>query len=316
MSKPSIAPSITIGTLRKSEVGEAARIVRLAFGTFLGIPDPLSFMDDRNFITPRFRSPHVKVIAARDAGRLIGSNVITRWGSFGYFGPLTVLPEYWECGVAQRLLEATAMTFDAWRLRHTGLYTFPHSAKHVHLYQKFGYWPRYLTAILSRTPQPGPAPTLLSGLKKDERARAIAACRKLTHGIDKGLDLSDEIGAALKQRTGDVVLTYTRTTLDAFAICLTGPASEGGEKICYVKFAAARGGAGAEQRFAKLLDGIDGFAAPRSVTIEAGVNLSREGAYRQMRAHGYKVLSQGVAMQRPHATGFNHPEAWIIDDWR
>src|SRR5579884_2558222 len=185
--------SITTGPLRKNEIDEATRIIRLAFGTFLGMPDPLAFMDDRDFMTPRFRSPHVKVIAARDKGRLVGSNVVTRWGSFGYFGPLTVLPEYWERGVAQRLLEGTMKLFDEWRVRHTGLYTFSNSAKHVHLYQKFGYWPRYLTAILSRAPQPGPAPTLLSAMKKDERERAIAACRRLTHGIDRGLDLSDEI---------------------------------------------------------------------------------------------------------------------------
>jgi GNAT superfamily N-acetyltransferase len=308
--------SITTSPLRKSEVEEAARIVRLAFGTFLGVPDPLAFMDDRNFMTPRFRSPHVEVIAARDRGRLVGSNVVTRWGSFGYFGPLTVLPEYWDRGVGQLLLERTMELFDEWRLRHTGLYTFAHSAKHVHLYQKFGYWPRYLTAILSRAPAPGPAPTLLSAMKKAERDGALAACRKLTHAIDKGLDLTDEINAALKQRTGDVVLTYTRATLDAFAICLTGPGSEGGLKVCYVKFAAARGGAGADERFARLLDAIDAFAGSRGAAIEAGVNLSREGAYRRMRAHGYKVASQGVSMQRPHAAGFNHPEAWIIDDWR
>ena len=308
--------SVTTGPLRKTEVDEAARIVRLAFGTFLGIPDPLTFLDDRNFMTPRFRSPHVKVIAARDRGRLIGSNVVTRWGSFGYFGPLTVLPEYWERGVAQRLLEGTMKVFDDWRLRHTGLYTFPQSAKHVHLYQKFGYWPRYLTAILSRTPEPGPAPTLLYGMKKAERDRAVEACRRLTHAIDKGLDLSGEIHAALKQRTGDVVLVYTRAKLDGFAVCLTGPGSEGGLKVCYVKFAAVSGGADADQRFTRLLDAIDRFAAARGAAIEAGVNLSREGAYRRMRAHGYKVVSQGVAMQRPHAVGFNHPEAWVIDDWR
>ncbi len=311
-----MSTSITTGPLRKSEVDEAARIVRLAFGTFLGIPDPLTFMDDRNFMTPRFRSPHVKVIAARDRGRLIGSNVVTRWGSFGYFGPLTVLPEYWERGVAQLLLESTMKVFDDWRVRHSGLYTFPHSAKHVHLYQKFGYWPRYLTAILSRAPAPGAAPTLLSAMKKGERDSAIESCRRLTHAIDKGLDLTHEMHAALKQRTGDVVLTYARAKLDGFAVCLTGPGSEGGLKVCYVKFAAARGGAGASERFEKLLTAIDSFAAARGATIEAGVNLSREGAYRAIRAHGYKVFSQGVAMQRPHAIGFNHPEAWIVDDWR
>lgn len=308
--------SITIGPLRTGEVDEAARIVRLAFGTFLGLPDPLAFLDDRDLMTPRFRSPHVKVIAARDAGRLVGSNVLTRWGSFGFFGPLTVLPEYWERGVAQSLLERTVKAFDDWGLRHTGLYTFSQSPKHVHLYQKFGYWPRYLTAILSRTPEPGPAPVLLSGMKKEERERAIAACRKMTHAIDKGLDLTGEIQGVLKQRTGDVVLVYTRTQIEAFAICHTGPASEGGVKVCYVKFGAARGGPGAEARFTRLLDAIDAFAASRGAMIEAGVNLSREDAYRAIRAHGYRVSMQGVAMQRPHAAGFNHPEAWIIDDWR
>jgi GNAT superfamily N-acetyltransferase len=310
--------SIEVGLLKQSELAEADRIVRVAFGTFLGVPDPLTFMGDRNFLTPRWRSAHIKVIAARENGRLIGSNVATRWGSFGYFGPLTVLPEYWDRGVAQRLLEATMAVFDKWAVRHTGLYTFAHSAKHVGLYQKFGYWPRYLTAIMTRTPegQAAAAPELLSALNKPRRAEVIQACAKLTHKIDKGLDLTAEIRAVLAQRTGDVVLTHTRGTLDAFAVCMNGPGSEGGEKLCYVKFGAARGGAGAGERFDKLLDACDAFAASRGAAIEAGVNLAREDAYRRMRSHGFRVTTQGVAMQRPHADGFNRADAYVIDDWR
>ena len=255
---------------------------------------------------------------------LIGSNVATRWGSFGFFGPLTVLPEYWDRGVAQQLLQATMEIFDGWGLRHTGLFTFPQSAKHIGLYQKFGYWPRYLTAVMTRTPevwgglQPAAdfspplssfarGPALLSALKKPEREAAIQTCAKLTHKIDRGLDLTDEIHALLKQRTGDVVMTP-----GAFAICLNGPGSEGGQKVCYVKFAAARNGAA----FDKLLGAIDAFASSRGATIEAGVNLAREDAFHRMRAHGYRTTMQGVAMQRPHADGFNHADAWIIDDWR
>jgi GNAT superfamily N-acetyltransferase len=214
---------IKVGPLKQSELEEADRIVRLAFGTFLGLPNPLDFMGDRTFMAPRWRSTHVKVIAARESGRRIGSNVATRWGSFGFFGPLTVLPEYWDCGVAQRLLEATMTIFERWGLRHTGLFTFPQSAKYVGLYQKFGYWPRYLTAIMTRTAEANPAPqvkraaapALLSACTKRKREEAILACRKLTHKIDKGLDLTGEIRAALAQRTGDVVLTYTRGVLDA-----------------------------------------------------------------------------------------------------
>jgi GNAT superfamily N-acetyltransferase len=315
---------IKVGLLKQSELEEAGRIVRLAFGTFLGSPNPLDFMGDRELMTPRWRSTHVKVIAAREGGRLIGSNVATRWGSFGFFGPLTVLPEYWDRGVAQRLLQATMTIFDRWGVRHTGLFTFPHSAKHVGLYQKFGYWPRYLTAIMTRTPEPNPrpralpanAPALLSTFTKSRREQAIRACGKLTHKIDKGLDLAGEIRAVLAQRTGDVVLTCTRGLLDAFAVCLNGPGSEGGEKTCYVKFGAARGGAGAGERFEKLVDACEAFASSRGATVEAGVNLAREDAYRRLRSRGYRVTVQGVAMQRPHADGFNRTDAYVIDDWR
>ncbi len=305
-----------IGLLKKGELEEADRILRLAFGTFLGLPDPRMFLAGRDLIGPRFRSSHVKVLAAREDGRLIGSNVITRWGSFGFFGPLTVLPDYWNRGVAQRLLDETMRVFDAWGVRHTGLFTFPHSAKHVGLYQKFGYWPRYLTAVMAHSPNAAPVPAVLSNVPKSRHAEVIQACGKLTHKIDKGLDLSGEIRAVLAQRTGDIVLNYTRGTLDGFAICLNGAGSEAGDKLCYVKFGAARTGAGAGERFDQLLDACSAFAASRGATLEAGVNLAREDAYRRMSVHGYRVAMHGVAMQRPHVEGFNRADASVIDDWR
>jgi GNAT superfamily N-acetyltransferase len=313
---------IKIGLLKKSELQEADRIVRMAFGTFLGIPNPVEFMGDRTFMTPRWRSTHIKVLAAREGGRLIGSNVVTRWGSFGFFGPLTVLPEYWDRGVAQRLLESTQSQFGRWGVRHTGLFTFPHSAKHVCLYQKFGYWPQYLTAVMTRAPEAPPrdkraeALVRLSALTRMEREEAIKACAKLTGKIEKGLDLTGEVRAVLAQRTGEVVLIYARRVLDGFALCLTGPGSEGGEKTCCVKFGAARGGVGAGERFDRLLAACDGFASSRGVTLEAGVNLARVDAYWRMRKHGYRVLMQGVAMQRPNEQGFNRGDAYVIDDWR
>jgi GNAT superfamily N-acetyltransferase len=309
---------IKVSALKESELAEAGRIMRLAFGTFLGLPNPLDFMGDRDLITPRWRSTHVKVIAARDGDRLIGTNVVTRWGSFGFFGPLTVLPEYWDRGVAQRLLESTMTIFDRWGVRHTGLFTFPHSVKHVGLYQKFGYWPRYLTALMTRTPEANSEPqaALLSTHTKSQREQAIVACGKLTNKIDKGLDLTGEIRAVLAQRTGDVVLIYARGVIDGLAVCLNGPGSEGGEKTCYIKFGAARGGAGAGERFDTLLDACEDFAASRGAMVEAGMNLAREDAYRRMRFRGYRVAIQGVAMQRPHADGFNRPGVYVIDDWR
>jgi GNAT superfamily N-acetyltransferase len=335
----SMNAAVKIGLLKRGELSEAERIMRLAFGTFLALPNPMEAMGDRNFLTPRWRATHTQVIAARLDGRLIGSNVATRWGSFGFFGPLTVLPEYWDRGVATRLLEATMQIFTKWSLRHTGLCTFPHSPKHVGLYQKFGYWPGYLTAIMTRAPEPLPqqakialagdpepalepsakradAMLLLSTLAKSRREAMLGACRRLTGKIEKGLDLTGEIRAVLAQHSGEIVLTCSRDMLDGFAVCLHGPGSEGGTTTCYIKFGAARGGAGAGERFDRLLDACEAFARLRGASIEAGVNLARVDAFRRMRARGYSVITQSVAMQRPHADGFNRADAYVMDDWR
>ena len=307
--------SIKITPLRESELAEANRIMHLAFGTFLGLPNPDAFMGDRDMITPRFRAKNTRVFAARLEDRLIGLNIATRWGSFAFFGPLVVLPEFWDKGVAQQLLKPTIRLFDRWGVRTSGLFTFSNSPKHVGLYQKFGFWPCYLTAIMTHTPQaaaPVDPHTLLSSRHRTEREQAILACARLTGRIEKGLDLTQETRSVLAQGTGDVVLSYTRSTLEGFAICLTGAGSEGGTKTCYIKFAAARHG----NAFDQLLAACDAFAATRGLPIEAGTNLAREDAFRRMRAHGYLPMTQGVAMLRPHIAGFNRPDCYIIDDLR
>lgn len=315
---------VRIGLLKREELPEADRICRLAFGTFLGLPDPMVFMGDRQFVASRWRANHVTALAARQDGRLIGTNFLTRWGSFGFFGPLTVLPEFWDSGVAKALMQATVDRFDREGMKRTALFTFPHSTKHVGLYRKFGYWPGYLGSLMRLEPAAAGAPngktavaaTLMSQMKKTAREEAIAACRKLTDRIDKGLDVSSEIRAILDHKIGEVLLNFTRGTLDSFAVCHTGAGSEGGAKLCYVKFAAARPGPDCGARFDRLLDSIAGFAASRGIPVEAGVNMAREDAFRRMSAHGFRPMMQGVSMQRPHVPGHNRADAYVLDDWR
>jgi GNAT superfamily N-acetyltransferase len=314
------AKPVKVGPLKETELKEADRIFRLAFGTFIGLHDPSTFWAGRELFIPRWDAPHVTSFGAREGDRLIGSNMLTRWGSFAFFGPLTVLPEYWNRGVAQLLLEATVEAFAKQGLKRTGLFTFPHSTKHVGLYQKFGYWPGYLTALMAYTPdgsRAAPRKTVyLSTLPQNERDGAIAACARLTGKIDKGLDLSEEIRSVLKKKVGEVLLTYTRNALDSFAICLNGPGSEGGQKTCYIKFAAACGGVGAGERFDALLVACDAFAVARRASVEAGMNFAREDAYRRMLAHGFNPFSEGLTMQSPHAPGHNRGDVYVIDDWR
>lgn len=209
-------------------------------------------------------------------------------------------------------------------LKRTALFTFPHSAKHVGLYNKFGYWPQQLTALFRYTPPPVPethgvslCPYVpLSLLARSAREQAIVACRRLANSIDKGLDLTEEIQSLLRQHTGEVLLTYTRNTLDGFAIACTGPGSEGGSEICYLKFAAVRGGASADTRFDSLLDACEHFARTRSVAVEFGLSFACQAAYRRIRARKQRPFTHGVAMQRPSDPGFYRPDTYVLSDLR
>src|ERR1700677_652306 len=195
-----------IGTLAEHDLPLAERIFRVAFGTFLGVPDPETFWSDRDLVYGRWRSPHVAAIGATIDGSLVGSNFATKWGSVGFFGPLTVLPELQERGIAKALLAATVDQFDHWALTHSGLFTFAQSAKHVALYQKFGFHARFLTAIMFTPAQRGgavPGTSCFSALTFEAKAEALHASEAVTDKLYSGLDLSEEIAAVEAQGLGD-----------------------------------------------------------------------------------------------------------------
>lgn len=74
---------------------------------------------------------------------------------------------------------------------------------------------------------------------------------------------------------------------------------------------------GAARDFSRLLDVCEAFARGRgATTLIAGVNLAREGAYRELVGRGFRGRLVGVAMQSGNEPGYNVPDVWAIDDWR
>ena len=210
-------------------------------------------------------SQSAAALVAEENGKLAGSNFATHWGSFGFFGPLTVRPELWDRHIAQKLLAPTMDLFERWGVRETGLFTFAQSPKHIGLYQKFGFWPRFLTAIMSKSHWRETPAIKFSALNEAEQEQALSACRKLTDSIYEGLDATSEIRSVKDQNLGETVLLWGGDSLDAFAVCHCGEGTEAGRKTCYIKFAAVRPGPGAENGFEHLLDGCEALAAERGL---------------------------------------------------
>ncbi|MEG3838754.1 GNAT family N-acetyltransferase [Microcoleus sp. herbarium14] len=310
---------ISIRLLQESELSTADHIFRLAFGTFIGLPQPTDFGGDANYIQ-RWHADPTAAFAAEVDGELVGSNIAINWGSVGGFGPLSIHPDFWNRGIAQLLIEAAIAKFAEWGTRQAGLFTFPNSPKHHALYQKFGFYPRFLTFIMGKPiqPQPGDKSVIkYSKLSSEERSHCLKECSELANAIYPGLDLSREIMVVYAQNLGDTVLLRNETSLIGFAVCHCGAGSEAGSDKCYVKFGAVAPGVNAGKEFEQLLDLCEAFGADRGMLhLVAGVNTGRDAAYTKMLDRGFRTEITGVVMHRPNEPGYNRSDVFVLDDWR
>jgi N-acetylglutamate synthase-like GNAT family acetyltransferase len=245
----------------------------------------------------------------------------TNWGTVGFFGPLTVRPDLWDSGVGKRLMEPVMDQFASWGTRLAGLFTFPHSQKHVGLYQRFGFFPRFLTAVmakpLAQTASGAADWTRFSSVAAPEQEHALRRCRDLTNAVYGGLDVTGEIRAVAEQRLGDTALLWRNGELNGIAVCHSGPGTEAGSGTCYVKFGAVRPTRSAPDDFEALLSACEALALESGASrLVAGVNTARSDAYLRLQARGFRAQILGIAMQKPNEPGYNRDGIYVIDDWR
>lgn len=301
-----------------ADLPEADRIFRNAFATFLGV-DPQTFMSGRAIVRSRFGTDPSGAIVALDDNAVVGSNFLANWGSFGFFGPLTVDPTRWRQGIAKRLMEETNARFDAWDTKHAALFTFSDSVQHQALYQSFDYWPRFLTSIMHKVPARSATQSFArySLLSRDQQVAALVDARDLCNELLKGFDIGIEIKGIAAQSLGETIIVRSDGRLEGVALCHFGSASEADEKRFYVKFASARPGPNAEGAFVDLLGACEALAVENGLAgIEAGVSTETVGAYKTMIRLGYKPAHFGVFMLRGGGSAIYRPDGYVIADLR
>ena len=308
--------TVAIRPLAEADIEAAERVCRLAFGTFFGLPDPLSFRSDGALVRPRFLADPSGTLVAETPDGVVGSGLATDWGSVGLLGPLTVHPDRWSAGIGRRLTGALLELLDARGHDFVGLLTHPHSTRHVRLYESFGFELQRPISVLRREVTPAAMP---------DRARLLDdpaecdACRDVADTVWPGLDHGREIASALRHGLGDTVVLGRPggDGLAGYAVCHRGAGSEGNSSLLFVKAAAVRPGPDAEEDFRYLLAACEALAHRRGAgAIAAGTNTGRREAYRALRARGYVSFMNAVAMLRPAGEGYGTPGTWAIDDWR
>jgi predicted N-acetyltransferase YhbS len=296
------------------DLDAADRVLRLAFAQIRGLDDPASAFGDTDLLRTRFRTaPDAAWVAELD-GEVVGSVLATRWGTFGFFGPLSVEPALWNHGVGSQLLRPVLDAFDRWKLRQAGLFTFADSSGHLRLYQKHGFRRGSQTLVTAKPVDPGTR----SAYEISSSDSQLDEIRRLTTQISPGLDLAREVVAIRAQGIGETIVVRGEGTLDSMAVCHRGAGSEAGRDTCYVKFAATRPGDRASERFERLLDACETFAVDSQLArLVAGVDTGRVDAHRRMLDRGFEIERVGVSMWlRPEAPHFDAPEDYIIADLR
>lgn len=311
--------SATVRQLTKNDYAAAEHIIKTSFSQKLGIPDPDLFFSGGSLLG-RFLMDPDGAFGAEENGELVGVNLATTWGSVGYFGPLAVSPSHQGQGVAQQLLMPVMSLFRKRNVSHSGLFTFPESAQHIHLYRKFGFMPRFLTAIMSKNLDDVPSKEVrvwrYSNFKDMEQSDFRDSARELTNDIYPGLDLQKEICAVDELKMGDTIFIGS-DALDGFAICHYGDGSEAKRGSMYIKFAAARMCANSNVLFNSLLMACESTAREAGVSkIAAGISTARDAGFECMLQSGYKTDYLGVYMHKPNDPGFCRPDVFAIDDWR
>ncbi len=298
------------------DVDAADRVMRLAFGTIRGLADPSTAFGDRELVRTRYRAAPDWAWVAEVDGEIVGSVLGARWGSFGFLGPLTVHPRLWGGGLGSLLVGAVLDAFERHDLRQVGLFTFADSPKHLGLYQKHDFWPGSLTVVASKETASAPAAASYELLSDTQAVRDEIS--GLTHLVFPGLDVTPEATAAVEQGIGEALVLRGAEGVDAVAICHCGAGSEAGGGTCYVKIAAARPGTGADERFERLLDACEAFAANRGLTrLALGIDTGRLDAYRRTLARGFRADQIGVSMWlRPGEPRLDTREDYVISDLR
>lgn len=312
--------AVTVRPLREADLEAADRIMRRAFGTFIGLDPPEAFAGDASFVAPRWRARPEAAFALEVDGVLAGSNFATQWGRFGFFGPLSIDPAHWGCGYARALMEPTVATLDAWGLHSAGLFTFPHSAKHIGLYQRHGFRAQSLTLVLGRALGGAaeiPAHCRDGALAGSERAATRDGIRALCGTVLQGFDPGPEIESIGAQGLGETVSLWREGRAVAFACVHAGAGSEAGSACALLKVAVVRSGPRAAEDLETLLGVCEAVARERGVSrLQAGVNAANAALYEALLASGFVIDLTGIAMQRPNRPGLCAPEHWVVGDWR
>src|SRR5437016_2755448 len=327
-------PKIQVRRVRKGDLSKVRDVFEQTFGDFLERQlgtRPRQAFGGAQYVHHRWlMEPWGCFVAEEDNAKIVGAALAVTWGTVGILGPVAVLTNYQNQTIGQQLIRAAQEFFEENKAALQGCVTYPASPKHLFLFHKFGYKPKALTAVMSRTidrtpPQAAvtkPSKAALavrrfSALEETKKKATLARMHRITNAICRGMDLSKEVEIVDGLALGDTLLLERGRDLVGFAIYHTPGVSEAPSGALYVKFTAID----PPQRKVEHL--TEFIAALETLGQELGMQrvilpvYSRYWlAYNTLVQCGYQIDFTMIRMQRGRQEDYEDPTHLVLDDWR
>jgi GNAT superfamily N-acetyltransferase len=326
---------LQVRRVRKGDLGRVRDVIEQAFGDFFERQmgsRPRQVFGGAQYVHHRWlMEPWGCFVVEEDGSKIVGAALAVTWGSLGIQGPVAVLTNHQNQGVAQQLMHAVDTFFEENKATLNGVVTYPMSPKHLFLYHKLGYRPKGLAALMSRRIErrdeksaPAIRPNKLglttrkfSTLEEAKKKATLARLHRITNAVCRGLDLSKEIEIVDGLALGDTLLLERGRDLIGFAIYHTPGVSEAPTGSLYVKFLALdpqHRRVEVLEQFVALLEELGAEVGVQRVLLP--VYLRYWVAYSTLVKCGYQIDFTMVRMQRGKQEDYEDPTHLVLDDWR
>jgi ribosomal protein S18 acetylase RimI-like enzyme len=325
---------VQIRRVRKGDLAKVKDVLEQSFGDFLERQlgtRPRQAFNGAQYVHHRWlMEPWGCFVAEEDSAKIVGAALAVTWGTVGLLGPVAVLTHYHNQTIAQQLIRAVQEFFEENKATLHGVVTYPHSAKHLALYHKFGYRPKSLTALMSRTlgrggmrpllPKPAKGALTVrrfSALEETKKKAALGRFHRLTNGICRGMDLAKEVEIVDGLALGDTALLERGSELLGFAIYHTPGVSEAPTGALYVKYLAIDPRHRKAEHLEAFVSALEDLAHEHGLPrVILPVYLRYWLAYSTLLKCGYQIDFTMVRMQKGKLEDYEDPTDLVLDDWR
>ncbi|WP_234121875.1 GNAT family N-acetyltransferase [Clostridium hydrogenum] len=239
--------------------------------------------------------------------KIIGYNFIHLWGSFAWFGPLGVHPEYKDKGIGKALINHTIKILkEDYKISTIALNTMPESSYNVGFYMSLGFIPLKLTLTLKKELNfynnlliPSDYVTSEVTLSNETDYSSLKDNLKtMSNRIFKDFDLTSELCFIKTKEFGTAFELKTNGNIQGIILCYTKPIRGSLSKNMHIKLAIIDGNIDYKKAIDSIIIACSNYAKSigyESITIDCNT-CNTKICNHLISKHAFKIQNPLVMM--------------------